>query len=708
MGFPSLSYAFDPYIYGNSGFSQSNYGVTGLIQMPNARFSSAGTVGLVYADFYPNQKLSFFAAPFHNLEATYHYTNLENRLYSAVYEFSGNQTAKDKGFDLKVKLLDESKYYPSIALGLRDIGGTGLFSSEYFVVSKFYKSIDFSLGIGWGNMARQSYSSFLEKLHGSFATRGDSSDTGEGGKVAFKNFFSGDMGIFGGAELRIPYIKNTSFKLEYDSTNYLQEGFSSGNPYIKAKQAKYKSNWNIGINYKPTKQTSIGFSSIGSEQFSFNFSYLINLAKKNPVTSKSDVYKPISNKENLRKATALDNRYLYLSALKYFKENKISLRSLSVSNEKLKLTFSQNTHLSYPRAYGRIARLLDDMSPESIKYFELVAMNSDYELAKITIPRESFNKYKELNYHYLLGQEIILEEAFKNYQAHDFKPAVKYPVIFSKATLASSSFLGGPDRFAVFGLGARADIEILFKRNISWKTVLHYKLYNSFDVIQQGSESLLPAVRTNSQYYMKTPNRHTIQRSQLNYFKTIDRNIYGKLSAGLFEEMFGGIGGEILYRDFNKNWAIGADIYAVKQRDFDQLFSFKKYNTVTGHVNFYYKHPSSLLLLKVSAGKYLAKDSGFTFDFSRRFKSGMRLGAFFTLTDVSDEEFGEGSFDKGFYIDLPLEILFPFYTRELTSFGLRPITRDGGAKLMVGYDLYGVTDEGSLYSIQRDFEDFYD
>jgi hypothetical protein len=172
--------------------------------------------------------------------------------------------------------------------------------------------------------------------------------------------------------------------------------------------------------------------------------------------------------------------------------------------------------------------------------------------------------------------------------------------------------------------------------------------------------------------------------------------------------MFGGIGGEIMYRDFSSNWAVSAELYSVKQREFDQLLRFKRYNTLTGHINLYYNEPSSNILFHLSGGRYLAKDSGFSLNISRRFKSGMRLGAFFSLTDISDEEFGEGSFDKGFYVDFPLEIFFPFHTRELTSFGLRPITRDGAARLIVGYDLYGVTDEGSLYSINRDFGDLYD
>ena len=33
----------------------------------------------------------------------------------------------------------------------------------------------------------------------------------------------------------------------------------------------------------------------------------------------------------------------------------------------------------------------------------------------------------------------------------------------------------------------------------------------------------------------------------------------------------------------------------------------------------------------------------------------MRAGIFFAKTDISEFEFGEGSFDKGFYFWLPIE-----------------------------------------------------
>ena len=68
-------------------------------------------------------------------------------------------------------------------------------------------------------------------------------------------------------------------------------------------------------------------------------------------------------------------------------------------------------------------------------------------------------------------------------------------------------------------------------------------------------------------------------------------------------------------------------------------------------------------------GKYLAGDKGFTLDLSRRFQNGFTLGVFATKTDLSAEEFGEGSFDKGFYFAIPTDSFFTNYRQGDISLG---------------------------------------
>ena len=85
--------------------------------------------------------------------------------------------------------------------------------------------------------------------------------------------------------------------------------------------------------------------------------------------------------------------------------------------------------------------------------------------------------------------------------------------------------------------------------------------------------------------------------------------------------------------------------------------------------------------MKISAGEYLAGDVGSTIEFSRTYRSGVRFGAFATFTDVSSEDFGEGSFDKGIFFNIPIY-------GNLINYTWRPLTKDPGAKLSRRHNLH--------------------
>ena len=171
------------YIYPNIDPSYSNYGTTGLIQMPNARFQSEGTLGVNWSSADPYLRGTIIAYPFSWFEATYSYTDINNAFYSNDIAFSGDQTYKDKGFDLKLRLLKENEYLPNIALSFRDLAGSNNFEAEALIFSKFYKNIDFTFGIGWGDLSHGGYNNPLSKLDNSFDSRKYAQD-GQGGEFS--------------------------------------------------------------------------------------------------------------------------------------------------------------------------------------------------------------------------------------------------------------------------------------------------------------------------------------------------------------------------------------------------------------------------------------------------------------------------------------------------------------------------------------------
>ena len=146
-------------------------------------------------------------------------------------------------------------------------------------------------------------------------------------------------------------------------------------------------------------------------------------------------------------------------------------------------------------------------------------------------------------------------------------------------------------------------------------------------------------------------------------------------TAGILEEMFSGYGFEYLYFDNQKSYAAGLEVFNVQKRDYDLRLGLLDYKNTTSSINFYYRNYNLVPFdMKISYGEYLAGDKGFTYEMKRSFKNGAEFGFFATFTDVSFDEFGEGSFDKGIFFNIPIYGNFIEYQ-------WRPLTKDPGAKL---------------------------
>ncbi|XNM72180.1 YjbH domain-containing protein [Escherichia coli] len=81
------------------------------------------------------------------------------------------------------------------------------------------------------------------------------------------------------------------------------------------------------------------------------------------------------------------------------------------------------------------------------------------------------------------------------------------------------------------------------------------------------------------------------------------------------------------------------------------MMKFTDYSVKTGHLTAYWT-PSFAqdVLVKASVRQYLAGDKGGTLEIAKRFDSGVAVGGYATITNVSKEEYGEGDFTKGVYL----------------------------------------------------------
>lgn len=697
---PIFSDAFD-YIYPNLSPSFSNYGTTGLLANPTARFYPGGTFAFTWNRMDPYLRGSIIAYPFDWFEAAYGYTDINNQLYSDVFAFSGNQTLKDKGFDAKFRIFQETTYMPAVALGFRDMAGTGLFSSEFLVANKRIKNFDFSFGVGWGMLTSYSIRNPLNSIHDRFKFPRTKKAGTEGGEFSIDKWFRGDAGLFGGVEIFLPYRNGARLKIEYDGVDYTKEGF----PPIKQEKKI-----NLGIVYPLNEQFSLRLGYVRGNTINVGFEFKGSYGKKNAYIPKNDPHIPVENAKIIKRLNSDNDIYLYKTTLENFNNRRLFLQAshLDEENESYEVAYASSKHLSWARATGRAARILDEITPDRIKTFKITNLNANLGLHTVEIDRDKFARYYPEALPEVLLNESTVKPIKYDKSTYSFQPKESFPqFIYSVAPMLRSQ-IGGPDGFFFGDLRMGIKGEFLVAKNLTFNGSVSAGIINNMQDLKLGSDSVLPHVRSDIVKYLRESEALSIENLQMNYYLNPRDNLYGKFTIGILEEMFGGAGYEILYRDFYRDWAIGSEIFYAKQRAYDQLFGFKDYSTTSGFINFFYDHPGTGILLKLKAGRFLAKDDGVHVNISRRFKSGARVGGFVTITDVSREDFGEGSFDKGFYFYIPIESFFTNYSRGHTGFGLRPITRDGGAMLNNAYSMYAVTDQGASWALIRDWDDIYD
>lgn len=235
-----------------------------------------------------------------------------------------------------------------------------------------------------------------------------------------------------------------------------------------------------------------------------------------------------------------------------------------------------------------------------------------------------------------------------------------------------------------FGLQAAAQVEA--RRGLILRGILRQPLAGTLDQSTRASDSTLPRVRSDGAIY-DAEGRPAITELTTAYYFQPGPDLFARTTAGYLEPMFGGVSAELLWFPLNASFAFGAELNYVQQRNFNQLFGFQDYSVATGHLSGYWQMQNGFHL-QVDAGRYLAGDWGSTITLNREFGNGWRIGAFATFTNVSASEFGEGSYDKGIIVTIPIDWLSGTPSRDDFTTILRPVQRDGGARLEVAGRLY--------------------
>lgn len=375
----------------------------------------------------------------------------------------------------------------------------------------------------------------------------------------------------------------------------------------------------------------------------------------------------------------------------------VVVEALSLGVGELVLYYRNNHYFAETDAINRIVRVLTKEAPPDIEKFHLIAVYGGIPQQEFEVLRGPVERSASQNEGDIFEHSISLIE-----------PPMDNPVLAAAARKTYPHFSWGlyPQmRQALFDPNQPFGVQFLAAANAGLEVApglalsgsLEASLYDNFNT-SRSSDSALQHVRSDFLKYF-TQGKTGIGHLEADYRFRPTQNITATVRAGYLESMFGGVGGEVLWRPEGARWALGADIYQVWQRNFDRLLGLQHYHVTTGHVSLYYDSPWYDLNFQLRAGRYLAGDQGFTFQVTRRFSTGVEIGAFFTKTNVSAQQFGEGSFDKGIIIRIPLGWIAPLETQSQIAIDLRPVQRDGGQTLLGDATLYEesrATSEGEL------------
>lgn len=651
-------------------YSQMDHGGVGLLQIPTARMMDEGDFTFGYRD---NDEYRFWTASlqlFDWMEATARYADFRELLYSDIPEFSGDQTAKDKGIDVKFRLREETQYLPQVALGFRDFGGTGFFESEYIMASKRFHDFDFHLGVGWGYLGNVGNikNPFCE-VADSFCSRSQFNDDGSdtGGEFEVKDFFSGDASVIGGIEYQTPWAP-LRLKVEYEGNDYTNE---------RAQPLAQDSRWNFGANYYYKGfDFSLAWERGNTLGFGVNYTFNLHTASQYKIKPEKESLKTRDPEKDIEEVdqTALAGKV---------SESGLRIKGFDLQKDKYIVFGARSTYRNQEEALERMGRAIAARVPDSVKTYHIVESTGALPLVETVIDAEQFIA--------VANRETLEDDLNTAYTRQDPLPetlAKETKREFSGFYGDLSSFwtqsFGAPEAFYLFQLGLNYSGGYAFNQNFTLSSSARLNLVDNFDNFNfrvDPFQSPVPRVRTYVREYIEKSN-FSVDSLYLHWTDRIAPNLYAQAYGGYLELMFGGVGGELFYQEVDSNFGFGLDLNYVKQRSFENDYDFRDYDAFTGHFSVYWQ-PDFVEDIQITAniGQFLAKDKGVNIDFARRFDSGIVVGAYAAITDIPAEEYGEGSFTKGFYISIPFDI---FSLRPSTSRGRIPwvpIARDGGQPL---------------------------
>src|SRR6266571_1417267 len=587
-------------------------GPTGLINMPDARFDPDGTLRFGMATAPPYFNLTANATLLPWLE-----TNLAVTRISGVPGFptsrggfgAGYGAYKDKSSGLKVRLIAEDGWWPSVALGAQDPFGTRLFERQFAAATKTLGDAQITLGYGHKQI----------------------------------------KGTFGGVRYSPAWLGNWSFVTEYDASDYRSFPYAEGTHVDR--RTRGMSN---AIEYRLGWMSAALSNERGVTGISTYLSIPLDRAEWVPKHAEPEPYAKVIPRPTLAQWEQ-DARYKKRIYEALFRQDFKDVRIRLEPNARLSLTLTNSRISQMSRAVGRAARTALLLAP-----LETTEIRVTYTTSGLPVATYEFSDLRKLNRYFngLLTRSELAESISIRYAApssYSEKDKADLMAALEEPTQAAVLY-GGEGNF----IGFRSQD-------------------TGFNVFQ---------VRPTLASYLNGPN---VFQYSLSVLTTYDRELAERLflSSGV---------NTILYENISRALGVNNSTLPHVRSDFGEYAKAPRLRV--DHVLLNRVYQSSFT---VRTGRFLARDFGARFEIKRRFRIGMELGAWYTVTNVVDTGVGNESNyrDKGVFVSIPFEALLPADTRMTTGFSLAPWTRDPGQMVNSPVDLYQMLEKPLMLDLHK-------
>ncbi len=359
----------------------------------------------------------------------------------------------------------------------------------------------------------------------------------------------------------------------------------------------------------------------------------------------------------------------------------LRVEALSLTPNHAELRFRNNRYNVTPQAFGRAARAMANVLPSSITTFTLTPVVDGLPVSSVTFNRTDLEAYENHpNGTELSFTNAIISDPIKTRDTMQYDSSL-YPkfswsigpyVEFTHDELTSSN---------QYSVRARASGHWNISPGFSASGALTKELFGNVST-NTPSTSTLQHVRSDRGLSIERGDP-AVETLKLDYLFKAAPSVYGRVSAGYLERMFGGISGEVLWKPAAQNWGLGAEVSHVKQRDFGNAFGFQNYDVTTGFVSAYAEFKGGVST-QLDVGRYLAGDNGATFSIDKRFANGWSAGVFATKSNADVAE----NTKKGFRLTIPLNWVMKSPSRTNYDIAFGSSGADAGSRLRSDNQLY--------------------